>query len=76
MFGLAFVILLVAVAAVGPFLTRDPTQVNFQEKNLPPVGLSIEQSVYDLETEEFMPSRTAGTGVGGRGHFVACRLYR
>jgi len=60
-FGLAFIILLVAVAIFGPFLTQDPTEVNFEEKNLPPVGLSIEQSVYDLESEQFVTRETPGT---------------
>jgi len=60
-FGLAFIILLVLVAVIGPFLTQDPTEVNFQEKNLPPVGLSSQQSVYDLETEEFVTRETPGT---------------
>lgn len=53
-FGLAFIILLVVVAIFGPFLTRDPTKVNFDEKSTPPLGFSIEQSVYDLKTERFI----------------------
>ncbi len=59
--GLAFIVFLVAVAIVGPFLTQDPTKVNFQEKNLPPVGFTIQQSVYDLKTEEFVTRETPGT---------------
>jgi len=60
-YGLAFIVFLVAVAIVGPFLTQDPTEVNFQEKNLPPVGFSIQQSVYDLKTGEFVTWETPGT---------------
>ena len=59
--GLAFIVFLVTVAIVGPFLTPDPTQVNFEEKNRPPVGLSIQQSVYDLKTGEFVTRETPGT---------------
>ena len=58
--GLAFILFLVVIAIVGPFLTQDPTKVNFQEKNLPPLGFSIQQSVYDLETEEFVTRETPG----------------
>ncbi len=59
--GLAFIVFLVTVALIGPFLTQDPTEVNFQEKNLPPVGFSIQQSVYDLKTGEFVTRETPGT---------------
>ncbi len=60
-FGLAFIVFLVVVALIGPFLTQDPTKVDFQEKNMPPLGFSIQQSVYDLKTEEFVMSETQGT---------------
>jgi len=60
-FGLAFIALLIAVAFIGPFLTQDPTKVNFQEKNLPPSGFTIQQSVYDLKTGEFVVRETPGT---------------
>ncbi len=60
-FGLAFIVFLIAIALIGPFLTQDPTQVNFQEKNLPPVGFTIQQSVYDLKTGEFVVRETPGT---------------
>jgi len=59
--GLLFIIFLVVVAIIGPFLTQDPTKVNFQEKNLPPPGFSIQQSVYDLKMEEFVTTETPGT---------------
>ena len=60
-YGLVFIVFLVAVALIGPFLTQDPTRVNFQEKNMPPIGFSIQQSVYDLKTEEFVTRETPGT---------------
>ena len=60
-FGLTFIALLIAVAIVGPFFTQDPTKVNFDEKNLPPSGFTIQQSVYDLKTGEFVVRETPGT---------------
>lgn len=60
-FGLSFIAFLIAVAIIGPFLTQDPTKVNFEEKNLPPLGFSIQQSVYDLKTGEFVTRETPGT---------------
>jgi peptide/nickel transport system permease protein len=59
--GLAFIVFLVAVAVFGPLFTQDPTEVNFEEKNQPPVGFSIQQSVYDLKSEEFMTREIPGT---------------
>jgi len=59
--GLIFIIFLIAIALIGPFLTQDPTRVNFQEKNLPPSGFSIQQSVYDLKTGGFVTRETPGT---------------
>ena len=60
-YGLVFIVFLVAIALIGPFLTQDTTKVNFQEKNLPPPGFSMQQSVYDLKTGEFVTSETPGT---------------
>ena len=51
-FGLIYIILLVIVALVGPYLTPDPNRVNFEEKNLPPLGFTAEQSYYDAESGE------------------------
>ena len=59
--GLAFIIFLVAVAIFGPFLTQDPTRVDFPNKNLPPVGLSSEQALYDRTTGQFIITETPGT---------------
>jgi len=60
-FGLVFIAFLIAVALIGPFFTQDPTEVDFYEKNLPPAGFTIEQSVYDLEAGEFVVRETPGT---------------
>ncbi|MEE9400246.1 MAG: ABC transporter permease [Dehalococcoidales bacterium] len=59
--GLIFIFFLVAVALIGPFLTQDPTKVNFQEKNVPPLGFSIQQSIYDLKSGKFATTEAPGT---------------
>lgn len=58
--GLAFVIFLILLALIGPLFTLDPTLVNFEEKSLPPVGLSTEVSIYNIATGEFTTSKTYG----------------
>jgi len=60
-FGAIFIMFLILVALAGPYLTPDPTATNFEEKNLPPVGLASEQSVYDLKTGELTTVKTPGT---------------
>ena len=60
-FGVMFILFLIIVALFGLYFTLDPTATNFEEKNLPPVGLAIEQSVYDLKTGEFVTVETPGT---------------
>lgn len=59
--GLAFILFLVVVAIAGPFLTQDPTKVDFPNKNLPPVGLTTEQSIYNVKTGQFITTETPGT---------------
>jgi peptide/nickel transport system permease protein len=59
--GLAFIVFLVALAIIGPFFTLDPTAANFEEKNIPPVGFTIEQSIYNIETDEFTTKEISGT---------------
>ncbi|MFC1961901.1 ABC transporter permease [Chloroflexota bacterium] len=61
MLGLAFIIFLVLMAIFGPFLAQDPTEVDFQNKNLPPVGFSTQQSLYNLQTDKFVTRETPGT---------------
>ena len=61
-FGLAFIIFLVALAIIGPFFTADPTIVNFAEKEIPPVGFPpVEHSFYDIDTHSFNTSMISGT---------------
>jgi peptide/nickel transport system permease protein len=52
MLGLVFIILLFSTAIFGPLMTRNPNEINFNDKNLPPVGFSIEQSTYNIKTQE------------------------
>ncbi len=59
--GLGFILLLIAIAVIGPFLTQDPTRISFQEKSLPPVGFSTTQSLYDVKTDKFSTVVTPGT---------------
>jgi peptide/nickel transport system permease protein len=60
-FGLAFIIFLILLALIGPLFTLDPTAVNFEEKNMPPIGFTIEQSVYNIKTNEFTTKEIPGT---------------
>jgi peptide/nickel transport system permease protein len=58
--GLGFIVLLALAALIGPLVTIDPTLVDFEEKNIPPVGFSLEESVYVRETGEFIVVKTEG----------------
>ncbi len=60
--GLVFILFLVGVASIGPLLTADPTTVNFKEKNMPPLGFSVPQSLYDISSNSFTTTEIAGTG--------------
>ncbi|MCX9012103.1 MAG: ABC transporter permease [Candidatus Methanoperedens sp.] len=59
--GLLFIILLFVTAILGPFLTRDPNEINFNDKNLPPVGFSTEQSVYNIKMQELEVTEKKGS---------------
>jgi peptide/nickel transport system permease protein len=59
--GLGFIVFLIAVAILGPFFTADPTAVNFKEKNIPPLGLSTQQSVYNIASDSFVITEVNGT---------------
>lgn len=60
-FGLAFIIFLIALAAIGPRFTANPTAANFEETNIPPVGFPFEQSVYNLGTDNFTTTKISWT---------------
>ncbi len=54
MAGLAFIIFLIILAATGPLFTVSPTHVNFDEKNIPPPGFTLEQSIYRASSGDFV----------------------
>ena len=60
-FGLTFIVFLVALAIVGPFFTADPTAVNFEEKEIPPLGFTTQQSIYNIESDTFITKEVHGT---------------
>jgi len=60
--GLGFILFLILLALIGPFFTADPTAVSFEEKNIPPLGFTIEESVYEPETEQFIAKTITATG--------------
>src|SRR5665811_935918 len=79
MLGLAFIIFLVFTAAIGPFFTVSPTQVNSSEKNLPPVGFSSEQSIYSAGPGGLIMTNMNGTwkhqlGTDGMGRDLLSQL--
>lgn len=60
LFGLGFILFLILLALIGPWFTLDPTAVNFEKKNLPPLGFAIEQSYYELETGKLVTETIGG----------------
>jgi peptide/nickel transport system permease protein len=71
--GLGFIALLALTGIFGPFLTEDAQKADFNLSNLPPWGASIEQSVFDIKTNEFTttvirgrPDHPLGTDSKGR----------
>jgi peptide/nickel transport system permease protein len=60
MLGLVFIILLFSTAIFGPLITKNPNEINFDDKNLPPLGFSIEQSVYNIKTQELETTERQG----------------
>lgn len=61
LFGLGFILFLILLAVIGPWFTLDPTAVDFEKKNLPPLGFAIEQSYYELETGKLVTETIQGT---------------
>ncbi len=63
MAGLTFITFLIILAAVGPFFTASPTHVNFDEKNMPPPGFALTQSIYSASSGGFVTTVQQGTWV-------------
>lgn len=60
--GMAYIAALVFTAIFGPYLAQNPGIVNFEEKNLPPLGFKIAHFFYNAQKGEFETTETRGTG--------------
>ncbi len=58
--GLGFIGFLVLTGIFGPLLVQDPQKTDFNILNLPPLGFSIQESVYDIKTNEITTTVIAG----------------
>ncbi|MEM2933440.1 MAG: ABC transporter permease [Halobacteria archaeon] len=50
--SLGFLIFLILTGILGPLFTCDPARIDFQKKELPPLGCSIEHFRYNPETKQ------------------------
>ena len=71
--GLGFIGFLVLTGIFGPLLVQDPQKTDFNILNLPPLGFSIQESIYDIKTGEITttviqghPGHPLGTDSKGR----------
>ncbi len=71
--GLGFIGFLVLTGIFGPLLVQDPQKTDFNILNLPPLGFSIQESIYDIKTNEITttmiegrPEHPLGTDSKGR----------
>jgi len=71
--GLGFIVFLSLVGIFGPIFAPDPQKTDFEIRNLPPLGCSIDESVYAINTGEFTttviqgsPDHPLGTDSKGR----------
>jgi peptide/nickel transport system permease protein len=71
--GLGFIVFLVLLGIFGPLFTQDPQKTDFNIANVPPLGASIQHSVYDIKTNSFTttvitgsPAHPLGTDSKGR----------
>lgn len=79
MIGLVFMVFLIVLAVAGPFFTVSPTHVNFDEKNIPPPGFTLEQSIYSASSGGFVTTVQQGTwahplGTDGMGRDMLAML--
>ncbi len=61
--GLGFIIFLALVGIFGPLFTQDPQKTDFNVANVPPLGASIQHSVYDIKTNTFTTTVITGSPV-------------
>jgi peptide/nickel transport system permease protein len=59
--GLGFIVFLALVGIFGPFLTADPKKTDFNAINVPPLGASIQHSVYNIKTNSFTTTVVTGS---------------
>ena len=71
--GLGFIGFLALTGIFGPLLVQDPHKTDFNVLNLPPLGFSIQESIYDIKTNEITttviqgrPDHPLGTDSKGR----------
>ncbi|MGA2367391.1 MAG: ABC transporter permease [Dehalococcoidia bacterium] len=71
--GLGFIVFLALLGIFGPFFAADPQHVDFDVKNLPPLGFSTQESIYDIKSNTFAttahpgrPDHPLGTDSKGR----------
>jgi peptide/nickel transport system permease protein len=71
--GLGFILFLCLIGIFGPIFAPDPQKTDFMIKTLPPLGFSIEESVYEISTGESattviwgQPDHPLGTDSKGR----------
>jgi peptide/nickel transport system permease protein len=71
--GLGFIGFLALTGIFGPLLVQDPQKTDFNILNLPPLGFSIQESIYDIKTSEITttfiqgrPDHPLGTDSKGR----------
>ncbi len=77
--GLAFIMFLIILAAAGPLFTVSPTRVDFNGKNMPPPGFTLEQSIYSASSGGFVTTVQHGTwahplGTDGMGRDMLAML--
>jgi len=59
--GLAYILFLICLALIGPLFTLDPTDVDFEQKSMPPVGFTSELSFYDAADDTMITEEIPGT---------------
>ena len=77
--GLTYILFLICLALIGPLFTLDPTDVDFEQKNMPPVGFNNPISYYDAATDTLTTRELSGTwkhplGTDGKGRDMLSML--
>ncbi len=59
--GLAFIVFLVLLGAIGPSFYPDPMAANFADSNMPPMYLPAQHFTYDFQTGNYTVMEVRGT---------------